>query len=509
MSDRPPWSGPLVALLEQHVVEAMRRQMRLQRLVGDGPEAWSLDLRSGVLEIAPGWRFGVDVLGTESHSDDTFVWAWDNPSFRADQTRSARALREVGTERPIPELVQDGAIPLNRMEASLACLLGVGVADADGYFVGAHDEGAIGFLLHGGRLRDAPFERTDLPFALTRVAGAPVSHRNAIEAFARSPAGGYEVELERWSIAFRRDEDRIEVDFDDYGRLADMRFHGGEPPPGDGGEGGADAADEGETETIAELRLPDRALVVCDPFLASGPVDVEPLHDDLPPGPHDVDVWLVDDPAGGHRVQVAYVFFSEEEVVTWHVDGAIPVDSGVVCFATPAGVRRHAERGDAARVELDDALTAAAQPTWFHAASEGLVAVSTGFGAGEYELAWGLDAAGAPACLAVDCLHPSDLEAAPGAPRQVSGSPGAGLQRATLLPQRIGSLDARNMTILPPPAARKLLRTMIRLLDQSAGGRVDAGVTPEFDDEGDVPARIRVSGTGGGRPFDEVVEVDR
>ncbi len=50
---------------------------------------------------------------------------------------------------------------------------------------------------------------------------------------------------------------------------------------------------------------------------------------------------------------------------------------------------------------------------------------------------------------------------------------------------------------------------MLRLLDQSAGGRVDAGVRPEFDDEGDVPARIRVSGTGGGRPFDEVVEVDR
>jgi len=505
VSDRPPWSAQLVALLEERFVETMVRQMRLQRLVGDTPPQWSLDLRRGVLEIAPGWRFGVDVLGTESRNDDTFVWAWDNPSFRRDQTRSARALREVGAQRSIPELVQHGALPLDRMEASLACLLGVGVTDADAYFVGERDEGDMGFLLHGGRLRDAPFDRTDLPFALTRVAAMPVSHRNAIEAFARSPSGGYEVELERWSIAFRRDDDRIEVEFDDYGRLADMRFHGGAPEPGDE----ASAAEEGETETIAELSLPDGELVVCDPFLVSGSVHADPLRDDLPLGPHDVDVWLVDDPAGGHRVQIAYVFFSDEEVVEWGPAGATPTDSGVLCFATPAALRRHAQRGEAARDELDEALTAAAQPTWFHAAKEGLVAVSTGFGAGEYELAWGLDAVGAVACLAVDCLAPSDLEAEPGAPPQVSGSPGVGLQRATMLPQRIGSLDARNMTILPPSAARKLLRTMIRLLDQSVGGRVNAGVTPEFDDDGNVPARIRVSGTGGGRPFNEVVEVER
>ncbi len=39
MSDRPPWSPPLVALLEEGLVETMVRQMRLQRLVGDAPAA--------------------------------------------------------------------------------------------------------------------------------------------------------------------------------------------------------------------------------------------------------------------------------------------------------------------------------------------------------------------------------------------------------------------------------------------------------------------------------------
>jgi hypothetical protein len=121
----------LTELLERHAVASLAKQRRLARLVDRGA-GWSAKLDRGWLRI-----------GAESPEEQSFVWAWANESFTAEQTASAQMLRRLGIETGVEELVIDGAIPLDRIDSEAAGILGSGVADADAYFNAFHAHGTV------------------------------------------------------------------------------------------------------------------------------------------------------------------------------------------------------------------------------------------------------------------------------------------------------------------------------------------------------------------------------
>lgn len=510
-----PYSPQLAALLERTLVIALVRQARLQRLLGDEDHGWSSDLSENRLRLGPGAVYEIDVLGTQSRNNDTFVWAWSNPSFSERQRMSSLMLRKVGREQRIPELVEDGEVPLDRMEASLACLLGVGVADADAYFVGEHDGGAIAFLIHDEALRSEPYHVLDLAFAMHRVIGAPVGHRRAVETFAAAPFDGFTAEVGDPTIVFSHRDGHVEMDFDELGRLTDLRVEA-QPPDGAGGpvapipiayEAGPPAAGDPEpedTETVAVLDHPGGPIVVCDPFHVYAAAAPAPLPGGLPAGQHDLDVALVDDPAGGRRVELAYVFVSDGEVAEWHDAAVVPTDSGLVCFGTPGAVRGLAD--EARLLALEAALREHAQDTWTYAELDGVVVVSSGVGAGECVLSWGYDGDEELVCLVAELILDGDLEpAAPGAPA-AAGAPGRGLQRATMAPVFVAEPDPRNVIVVTPTAAWRLAIVIRRFVEQAFGGEIDLEVVPEYEGDSPVPVRIVLDGGRSGR---EVILVER
>lgn len=510
-----PYSPQLAALLEEHLVVALVKQARLQRVLGDEDHGWSADLRENRLQLAPGAVYPIDVLGTESHANGTFLWAWANPSFSESQRASALKLRKVGRDRRIRELVEDGEVPAAEMEASLACLLGVGAVGADGYFVAEREEADVAFLLHDERLRTEPYHVLDLAFAMHRVIGAPVGHRRAVEAFAAAPFDGFTAEVGDPTIVFSHRDGHVEMDFDELGRLTDLRVEA-QPPEGAGGpvapipiayEAGPPAAGDPEpedTETVAVLVHAGGPIVVCDPFHVYAAATPPPLPGGLPAGEHDVDVALVDDPAGGRRIELAYVFVSDGEVAEWHDAAVVPTDSGLVCFGTPEAVRGLAD--EARLLRLEAALREHAQDTWTYAKLDGVVVVSAGVGAGECVLSWGYDGDEELVCLVAELILDGDLEPAePGAPA-AAGAPGRGLQRATMAPVFVAEPDPRNVIVVTPAAAWRLAIVIRRFVEQAFGGEIDLEVVPEYEGDSPVPVRIVLDGGRSGR---EVIEVER
>lgn len=206
-------------LVEQHAVAALVRTMRLERLVEEEP-AWHVDLDAGWLRIG-GERFRVDVVGTESHTVGTFVWAWADPSFSDAQTVSAARLRTLGARWGVEELLRDDGIPLDRVSGETAAMVASEEMSADGYFVAEHAEGAVAFLLRSRRLRAEPFAGTDLPFVLGRLTAGrpPFDVGRALMAFAEHSPDGCTAELGRREVVLRMAGGSLRVELDRRGRV--------------------------------------------------------------------------------------------------------------------------------------------------------------------------------------------------------------------------------------------------------------------------------------------------
>ena len=226
-------------------------------------------------------------------------------------------------------------------------------------------------------------------------------------------------------------------------------------------------------------------LAVCDPFLLVEADLPEPLPGALPAGRHEVAVALVADPDGGARVETAYLFVGDGEPEEWESVGAVPADSGVLCFGTPEAVRGLAEERTTTLDDLDRALTANGAQTWEHAKLDGLVAFSSGFGDGLFEVFWGYDADERLAAVAVECLAEEELEAE---------RPGPGLQHAFLLAAALGGEPVpENVVPVPPQMNRQLTTTERAIVRTLLGGKeVEFEVTPVYEGESRVPAHVEI-----------------
>jgi hypothetical protein len=67
---------PFDDLFAQHVATAMARQVALADLIGE--RNWSVDLSAGHATFGDDLRFAIQLLGTESQGDGTWLWAWAN-----------------------------------------------------------------------------------------------------------------------------------------------------------------------------------------------------------------------------------------------------------------------------------------------------------------------------------------------------------------------------------------------------------------------------------------------
>jgi hypothetical protein len=392
-------------------------------------------------------------------------------------------LRRVGADWDIPTLLDDGEIPLERVDGHIAGVIGSGIGDADAYYAGHHEDGAIVFLLRSSALLDEPFEVTDVTpvLDLLVVGGLPVtSARAALQGFADEPLPGFEARVSEREAVVETSAGTFRIEFDKRGRarhleaeLDALRITAPEPEP------------DGELTPIGSLQLSGGPVAIFDPLFAVDPMFVEPRAGALPAGTFDVAVEIEDD-----RVVMAHILLGDTEPIQWQPVGSVRVDSGICCFASPEAARRLVEEGEPALERLESGLASAP-----YVALDGLVAFPVGVGAGEYELMWAFDKQ--------DQLVRASVRVLPEPPYE------EGLQRAVLFPLAAGgTIDDENVIPLPPVAHRRLAAQHRRMIRASlAGHELEASVIPHYDGASAVPARVEVSVDAGSASFRETIEV--
>ncbi|MBB2947436.1 hypothetical protein FB565_007204 [Actinoplanes lutulentus] len=206
-------------LFTQHVATAFARQLALADLIGECD--WQLDLTEGVATFGEDLRYPVQLLGTESHGDGTWLWAWANTgsNLPAQVVHLSEWLRGYGDYAGVTELTE-ASFPLERADGARLALIASGLTGRC-YYRGPYDGGAVFFHVEGlppALIEPVSPERAFLVLGQV-IQAFPVDHRAMLLAF---------LEQQGWSIGedgpglvvgHHPGGSEMRVEFDEQGRI--------------------------------------------------------------------------------------------------------------------------------------------------------------------------------------------------------------------------------------------------------------------------------------------------
>lgn len=209
-------------LLCRHGAASLDKQDALADLIGDMD--WAVDLIAGTIIFGGQLTFAVQLLGTESWEDDTWLWAWDNQAGGLPESvvQAAHQVRACGTQEQVRELTL-GQFGLDLADGHTLSMIASGLCGADAYYRSPFSTGAAFFLL------TAPEIREEMPVSLVRMARLfntfigrfPCDHREALRAYA-TYKGFVSVEAGHELRGTSTQGSSLRATFDDEGRMTEM-----------------------------------------------------------------------------------------------------------------------------------------------------------------------------------------------------------------------------------------------------------------------------------------------
>ncbi|WP_208813435.1 DUF6882 domain-containing protein [Micromonospora echinofusca] len=207
--------------LSHTLAPALARQLALADLLGE--RGWQVDINAGTVTFGDDLTYPIQLLGTESQGDGTWLWAWANSDSQLPPAllRAAEWLRGYGREHDIPELT-GASHPLDRADGHLLALLAGGLT-GQSYYRGPYPGGALFFLVEQlPAAVTAPVAPQRVLTVLTQaIQMYPVDHRTLVDGFLRQQ--GYTVTATPDDVSGQRpDGSTIRVSFDPQGRITNI-----------------------------------------------------------------------------------------------------------------------------------------------------------------------------------------------------------------------------------------------------------------------------------------------
>lgn len=208
-------------LFTQYAATGVARQLALADLLED--RDWHLDLTSGTVTFGTDLSYPIQLLGTESEADGTWLWAWANEDSNLPPAllHLCGWLREYGRRAVLDELT-DPTFPLERADGHRLALLASGLTGRC-YYRGGYDGGAVFFHLANVPAEVlAPVSPERALTVLGQVVQSfPVDHRSAAVAFMHQQ--GWQVEPGNDTITGRHPSgSEVRIELDRQGRISEL-----------------------------------------------------------------------------------------------------------------------------------------------------------------------------------------------------------------------------------------------------------------------------------------------
>ncbi len=207
-------------LFTKFVGGAFARQFVLADLVGD--RGWDLDLSTGVVTFGDDIQLPIQLVGTESTGNASWMWAWANPDRErfADYVVASQRLCEFGQAHGI-ELLTAPRFGLGEVSPHALAMVAGGLLGGVPYYRGPYDGGAIYFLVplpESIAVAPLPIERISTVLAEV-ISQFELDHQLMTASFLREQ--GFEITQQGSAWEAKAPDGRsVRVEFNDRGLLA-------------------------------------------------------------------------------------------------------------------------------------------------------------------------------------------------------------------------------------------------------------------------------------------------
>jgi hypothetical protein len=208
-------------LLSQHIASSLFKQQKLNAFLSD--HNWNVDLETGKVDFGKSRIYPIQIVGTESEVNGTWLWGWANEGsdIPANLLICATTLQELGTKEGIEELVKP-QIELNEVDGHMLTMVACGVCKADAYYRGPYDGGALFFTMQQMPLHKlqaaSPVEHINIMSSV--ISQFSVNQKIMAQSFLNQQ--GFELNENEGEIIAAANGNVIRVGFDELGRISGM-----------------------------------------------------------------------------------------------------------------------------------------------------------------------------------------------------------------------------------------------------------------------------------------------
>lgn len=208
-------------LLEQYGGISLEKQYSLFEIISESN--WNIDINKGIISFSNGVEFPIQILGTFSHSGETWLWTWENKASNIPEPllADAEALRQIGLDHNIEAF----CTPKYESDATQVHAIGLiasGILNSSAYYMADYGEGILLVTIKSDLIDKAKYNEQARILSVfpNLISIFPINHKNALTNYLNKK--GYEVNDNEDKLSAKKDSNTIYADFDKQSRLINL-----------------------------------------------------------------------------------------------------------------------------------------------------------------------------------------------------------------------------------------------------------------------------------------------
>ena len=208
-------------LIERFGGNSFDKQIDLSELIGDNN--WNVDMTKGEISFGQNIVFPIQVLGTFSHSSETWLWAWANTKSGLSEslTKQAQQLKKYGEENEI-DLLRNSEFDASKDDLHLIGLIASGMFNSSGYYIADYGQGAMVVTIKSDKVDKS---RKDNHHRILKVFPQLISQFEMNHNFALTnylTDKGYNISENGTKLSATKNGQTITAEFDELSRLTKL-----------------------------------------------------------------------------------------------------------------------------------------------------------------------------------------------------------------------------------------------------------------------------------------------
>lgn len=208
-------------LIERYGGIALDKQLHFGDIIGDNN--WNINISNEQISFGDEFVFPIQVLGTISHSSQTWLWAWANTQSGLPESiiQDALALKKYGEENQI-DLLKNDTFGFTAEELHLMGFIASGIQNSSAYYICDYGQGAMVVTIKSDEIEKT---RTDNHLRIMTVFPQLISqfeadHKLALTYYLKDK--GYDVSENGSQLTGTKNQDTVTAEFDELSRLTKL-----------------------------------------------------------------------------------------------------------------------------------------------------------------------------------------------------------------------------------------------------------------------------------------------